>query len=92
MYILSNTLLFLVGKKCENILQCKGFSHFFNKNNSVFVIFKFDINEALTNDVVNFEQPVPEFHPKIDDEENAFLRFNFIAGGRIVCYSNVEVV
>ena len=22
-------------KKCENPLQCKGFSHFFNKNNSV---------------------------------------------------------
>ena len=27
---LSNTLLFLLGK-CENLLQCKRFSHFFNK-------------------------------------------------------------
>ena len=27
---LTNTLLFLL-KKCENPLQCKGFSHFFNK-------------------------------------------------------------
>ena len=26
----TNTLLFLL-KKCENPLQCKGFSHFFNK-------------------------------------------------------------
>ena len=37
---LSNTLLFFVGK-CENLLHCKRFSHFFNKNNSVFVILTF---------------------------------------------------
>ena len=37
---LSNTLLFFV-EKCENLLHCKRFSHFFNKNNSVFVIFRF---------------------------------------------------
>ena len=29
--LLSNTLLFLL-EKCENFLQCKIFSHFFNKN------------------------------------------------------------
>ena len=28
-------------KKCENLLQCKRFSHFSNKNNSGFVIFTF---------------------------------------------------
>ena len=34
--------------------------HFINKNNSVFVIFMFDIlNELLTNDVVDFEQLGP---------------------------------
>ena len=38
---LSNTLLFLF-EKCENLLHCKIFSHFFNKNNSVFVIFTFE--------------------------------------------------
>ena len=27
----TNTLLFFVEKKCENPLQCKGFSHFFNE-------------------------------------------------------------
>ena len=56
----TNTLLFFVEKnvrilcsakdshiffqKCENPLQCKGFSHFFStKNNSVFVILMFEI-------------------------------------------------
>ena len=43
----ANTLLFFVEKKCENPLQCKGFSHFFStKNNSVFVQLPFEI---LTN-------------------------------------------
>ena len=39
----ANTLLFLM-KKCDNPLQCKGFSHFFSaKSNRVFVIFMFEI-------------------------------------------------
>ena len=33
----ANTLSFLL-EKCENLLHCKRFSHFSNKNNSVFVI------------------------------------------------------
>ena len=37
----ANTLIF--NEKFENSLQCKGFSNFFNKNNSVFVIFMFKI-------------------------------------------------
>ena len=38
-------------------MHCKRFSHFSNKNNSMFVILTFYIlNETLTNDVVNFEQ------------------------------------
>ena len=37
-------------KKCENPLHCKGFLHFFNKNNSVFVTFA-DI--CLTNLCLN---------------------------------------
>ena len=38
----ANTLIFLC-IKCESPLHCKGFSHFFNKNNSVFVILPFEI-------------------------------------------------
>ena len=30
-------------EKCENLLLCKRFSHFFNKNDSIFVIFTFKI-------------------------------------------------
>ena len=37
---------FLLKKKCENPLPCKGFSHFSTKNHSVFVILPFEI---LTN-------------------------------------------
>ena len=68
---LTNTLLFFAEKKkCENPLQCKGFSHFFNKNSSVFVIILvFDFKETLTNDVVSFEQLGP----------GAFGRLKFIS-------------
>ena len=47
-------------------MQIKGFSHFINNYNSVYllVIFMFEIltnfNVSLTNDVVNFEQLGPD--------------------------------
>ena len=56
---LSNTPLFLL-KKCENLLQCKRFSHFFNKKNQrICDIYFQNFKETLTNDVVNFEQQGP---------------------------------
>ena len=34
--LLSNIRHYFLLKKCEKLLQCKSFSHFFNKNISVF--------------------------------------------------------
>ena len=40
-------------KKCENPLHCKGFSHFFNKNNSVFVtLADICLTNLCLNDIV----------------------------------------
>ena len=59
---LSNTLLFIFSflKKCENLLHCKRFSHFFNKNNSVFVIFKFEhlTKRYLTTSLILSNRPL----------------------------------
>ena len=41
-HVYANTPLFLL-EKYENLLQCKSFSHFPTKNNSVFVIIMFKI-------------------------------------------------
>ena len=57
--ILSNPLFFLL-KKCENLLQCKRFSHFSNKKYQwICNIYILNFNGTLTNDVDNFEQPAP---------------------------------
>ena len=41
-------------KKCENPLHCKGFSHFFNKNNNVFVtLADICLTNLCLNDIVN---------------------------------------
>ena len=46
--------------KWEKILQCKSFSHFFNKKYWwVTDINIWNFNETLTNDVVSFEQLGP---------------------------------
>ena len=34
--LISNYMQIILLKKCEKLLQCKSFSHFFNKNISVF--------------------------------------------------------
>ena len=34
--LISNICQYFLLKKCEKLLQCKSFSHFFNKNISVF--------------------------------------------------------
>ena len=59
-------LLFFVEKKCENLLHCKRFSHFFNKNTSVFEnVVSIDLTNLRLNNVVrltytlnNWPQPV----------------------------------
>ena len=57
---LSNTPLFMLDK-CENLLQCKRFSLFFNKKlQRICDIYFQNFNEMLTNDVVNFEQLGPD--------------------------------
>ena len=41
-------------------MQCKSFSHYFNKNYwRISVINILNFNDTLTNDVVSFEQPGP---------------------------------
>ena len=54
---------FFVGKHLRifcTLLQCKRFSHFFNKKlQRIFDIYLQSFNETLTNDVVNFEQLTP---------------------------------
>ena len=40
--LLPNILKFLL-KKCEKLLHCKSFSHFFNKNIGIFEILTFEI-------------------------------------------------
>ena len=55
---LRNTLLFLL-EKCENLI-CKRFSQFFNKKlQCICNICILNLNETITNEVVNFEQPAP---------------------------------
>ena len=42
---ISNMLLFLL-KKCEKLLQCKSFSHFFDKN---IIVFGYKVVKHLTS-------------------------------------------
>ena len=37
--VFSNALIFLL-QKCEELLQCKSYSHFFSKNTNVFAKFQ----------------------------------------------------
>ena len=45
-------------KKCENPLHCKGFSHFINKNNSVFA---YDVGIYLTSRGLNHDVKPTKF-------------------------------
>ena len=42
MTLIPNILIFLL-KKCEKLLQCKSFLHFFNKNIGVIQLLRFEI-------------------------------------------------
>ena len=57
---LSNMLLFLLEKNVRIFYTAKDSHIFSTKNDSIVVIIQ-NFNETLTNDVVNFEQPAPEF-------------------------------
>ena len=53
---ISNSQVFLPKK------NCKSYSHFFSKNNSVYAIFNDQsFNYTLTNDTVSFEQLGPDY-------------------------------
>ena len=44
----------------SSFCKCKGYSHFFSKNISVYAIFDDQrFNDTLTNDIVSFEQLGP---------------------------------
>ena len=48
-------------KKCENLLQCKKFSHFSNKKfQHICNIYVENFNKMLTNVIVNFQQPASD--------------------------------
>ena len=57
---ISNSQLFLL-KNVNSFCKCKNYSHFFNKNICKYAIFNDRrINDALTNNIVSFEQLGPE--------------------------------
>ena len=52
--------------KCENPLQCEGFSHFINKNNSVFInknnsVFAYVVGINLTSSGLNDDVKLKKF-------------------------------
>ena len=50
----SNLQIFLLKKK---VSSCKSYSHFFNKNISIYAISNDQsFNNTLTNDIISFEQ------------------------------------
>ena len=58
---ISNSHVFLL-KNVSNFCKCNNYSHFFNKNNSVNIIFNNQsFNDTLTNDIVSFEQLGPGY-------------------------------
>ena len=60
--LVSNSQLFLL-KKCEQLLQI---IFFFSNNISVYAIFNDQsFNDALTNDIVSFEQLGPGIFPHL---------------------------
>ena len=58
---ISNSQVFLLKKNVSSFCKCKSYSHlFFSKNISVHAIFNdLSFNDALTNDIVCFEQLGP---------------------------------
>ena len=57
---ISNLQVFLL-KNVSSFCKCKSYSHFINKNISLYAIFNDQsFNSMLTNDIVSFEQLGPE--------------------------------
>ena len=54
-----NILIFFA-EKCELLLHCKSYSHFFSKKfQHTCVLLDVNFNESLTNDIISFEQLGP---------------------------------
>ena len=54
-----NFLIFFA-EKCELLLHCKSYSHFFSKKfQHICISLDVNFNESLTNDIVSFEQLGP---------------------------------
>ena len=59
-----NILIFLL-KKCEELLHCKSYPHFFSKKfPHICVSLDVNFNESLTNDIFTFEHLGPEIQFK----------------------------
>ena len=53
-------ILKFFAEKCEKLLHCKSYSHFFQQKISAYLrITQCKFNESLTNDIVSFEQLGP---------------------------------
>ena len=58
---ISNSQVFLQKKNVSSFCKCKSYSHFFSKNIIVYAIFNDQsFNDAITNDIVSFEQLGPD--------------------------------
>ena len=58
---ISDSQLLLL-KNVSSFCKCKRYSHFFNKNISIYAIFNYQsFNGMLTNDIVSFEQLGPYY-------------------------------
>ena len=64
--LIDNILIFLL-KKCEYLLHCKSYSHFFSKIfQHICLSLDVNFNESLTNDIVSFEKLGPVvFHSQM---------------------------
>ena len=59
---ISKSQLFLLKKNVSSFCKCKSYSQFFSKSISIYPVFKDQrFNDTLTNDIVSFEQPGPDF-------------------------------
>ena len=68
---ISNSQVFLLKKNVSSF--CKRYSHFFNKNNSIYAVFDDQrFNDTLTKDIVSFEQLGPVLLP-FDVSKNCWI-------------------
>ena len=57
-----HNILIFFAEKCEQLLHCKSYSHFFSKKfQHICISLDVNFNKSLTNDIVSFEQLSPGF-------------------------------